>query len=407
MRGLTSRLTIGERIAWYRRRRGLSQQALADFVGRTPDWLSKIENGRIELDRLSVLKRLAEVLDVALGDLLAEPSLMEWTADSGRSTVPALRSVLMDYRQVTELAQHRPLGEPEPLDNLKRDVEDVWAAYQDSRFGYVTHRLVNRLPVFKLAVHSYDGAEQRTASGRLALLYHVAASTLTKLGEADLAWTASDRGIEAAQRSENPVVIGSLLRSVAHSLLSTGAYAEAVRLTHDAEDFFEPHLAKPSHTMLSVYGTHLLAGSMAAARNDDRETAREFLDAADSAAGRLGQDRNKMWTAFGPTNVAIHRVSTAMELGDVQIAVDIGPTLDTTSVPTERRVRHALEVSRALSTTNKRDEAIATVLAAEKLAPEQVRYHFLSRHLVQTWIRTGRGKPSHHLTGLAQRLNVA
>jgi transcriptional regulator with XRE-family HTH domain len=406
MRGMTTNLTIGERIAWYRRRRGMSQEVLANFVGRTADWLSKIENGRIELDRLSVLKTLAQALDVALGDLIGEPSLMEWTPDSGRATVPALRSVLMDYRQVTDLASHQPLGEPASLDQLKGEVEDTWNAYQDSRFGYVTHRLVTLIPEFKIAAHAYDGDEQRLACGRLALLYQVAASTLTKLGEADLAWNASDRGIEAAQRSENPVVIGSLLRSVAHSLLSTGAYAEAIQLTRDAATFYETHLAKASETMLSVYGAHMLAGSMAAARNDDRATVRDFLDAAENASRRLGRDRNKLWTAFGPTNVAIHKVSTAMELGDVQIAIGLGPGLDTSAVPTERRVRHALEVSRALSSSNKRDEALATVLDAEQLAPEQVRYHFLSRHLVQTWIRSQRGKPGHQLAGLAHRLNV-
>src|SRR4051794_37571388 len=106
MRGMTTALTIGERIAWYRRRRGMSQEVLAGFVGRTADWLSKIENGRIELDRLSVLRHLATALDVSLGDLIGEPSLMEWNHETGRATVPALRSVLMDYRQVTDVARH-------------------------------------------------------------------------------------------------------------------------------------------------------------------------------------------------------------------------------------------------------------------------------------------------------------
>ncbi|MFC7480306.1 multiprotein-bridging factor 1 family protein [Luedemannella flava] len=53
MRGMTNTLTIGERVAWYRRRRGMSQDVLAGLVGRTVDWLSKVENDRIELDRLS------------------------------------------------------------------------------------------------------------------------------------------------------------------------------------------------------------------------------------------------------------------------------------------------------------------------------------------------------------------
>ncbi|GAA4942933.1 hypothetical protein GCM10023238_06030 [Streptomyces heliomycini] len=71
MRGMTQNLTIGERVAWYRRRRGLSQEVLAGLVGRTTDWLSKAENNRIELDRLSVITSLADALDISLGDLLA------------------------------------------------------------------------------------------------------------------------------------------------------------------------------------------------------------------------------------------------------------------------------------------------------------------------------------------------
>jgi hypothetical protein len=96
-----------------------------------------------------------------------------------------------------------------------------------------------------------------------------------------------------------------------------------------------------------------------------------------------------------------------MELGDVQVAVDIGPRLDTSRMPTERQVRHALEVARALTAWNRTDQALATVLAAEQLAPEQVRYHFLSRQLVLNWIRNQRGKPSLELTQLARRLRVA
>ncbi|WP_260463341.1 helix-turn-helix domain-containing protein, partial [Streptomyces sp. TRM72054] len=59
---MTENLTIGERVAWYRRRRGLSQEVLAGLVGRTTDWLSKAENNRIELDRVSVITSLAEAL---------------------------------------------------------------------------------------------------------------------------------------------------------------------------------------------------------------------------------------------------------------------------------------------------------------------------------------------------------
>lgn len=48
-------------------------------------------DNKIELDRLSVIRRIADALDVTIGDLVAEPTLLDWTADSGVRTVPALR----------------------------------------------------------------------------------------------------------------------------------------------------------------------------------------------------------------------------------------------------------------------------------------------------------------------------
>lgn len=55
---------IGQRIAAYRRRRGLSQAALAGLVGRSESWLSQVERGIRSVDRLSVLLDMARVLHV-------------------------------------------------------------------------------------------------------------------------------------------------------------------------------------------------------------------------------------------------------------------------------------------------------------------------------------------------------
>lgn len=131
-----------------------------------------------------------------------------------------------------------------------------------------------------------------------------------------------------------------------------------------------------------------------------------FLKDADEAACRLGHDGNHFWTAFGPTNVTMHRVTTSMDLGDVQVAVDLGLHLDTSRMPIERQVRHAMETARALSAWNRADQALTVLLDAEQTAPEQVRHHCISRQLVQTWIRRGRGKPGHQLAALAQRVHV-
>jgi hypothetical protein len=47
-------------------------------------------------------------------------------------------------------------------------------------------------------------------------------------------------------------VIGSLFRSVTHSLLSNGRYAEAVQLTQDAASYLQPGLAKATPGYLSL-----------------------------------------------------------------------------------------------------------------------------------------------------------
>jgi transcriptional regulator with XRE-family HTH domain len=406
MRGMTENLTIGERVAWYRRRRGLSQEVLAGLVGRSADWLQKAENNRIELDRLSVIRLLAEVLDVSIGDLIGEPTLLDWTADSRSQTVPALRAVLMDYSQLSPLLAEDQASDPLPLDRLARRVGDVFEAYQQSRFGYVSAQAPGLLQSAVLAARAADGDTAGRAHELLALSYQAAASVLTKLGEADLAWIAAERGLTAAQRTENQVVLGSLFRSVAHTLLSTGRFQPAAQLVDRAAAVLSPGLGDADGEMLSVYGSLFLAGAMAASRAADRPTTRAFLIEAEQSARRLGRDANYLWTAFGPTNVAIHQVNTAMELGDVQIALDIGPALDTSGLPTERRVRHALELARAYSARNRRDEGLAVVLDAERLAPEQVRHHYISRQLVLTWMRQQRGRPRIELAGLAARLRL-
>ncbi len=406
MRGMTQQLTIGERVAWYRHRRGMSQEVLAGLVGRTADWLGKAENNRIELDRLSVIRAMAHALDVSIADLIGEPTLLEWSTDSGRRTVPALREALMDYRQLTPLLGAPTDGEPPALAALRSDVSEVWDAYQGSQYGFATRQLPLILSDALLAVRAYAGEEREEANALLALTYQGAAMVLGKLGENELAWMAADRGLAAAQQSGNNVIVGSLFRSVTHCLLSTGRYETAVQLVSDAAGFLESGLGEATPAYLSVYGTLFLTGSMAAARAEDRATTQAFLREADAMASRLGADGNHMWTAFGPTNVAIHKVATAGELGDFQVAAELGPQVDTSGLPVERRVRHNLEVARALSAWNRTDDALSMVLDAEEMAPEQVRHHYMSREIVLGWVRGTRGRPTRPVADLAERLRV-
>lgn len=400
---MTQDLTIGERVAWYRRRRGMSQGVLAGLIGRTEDWMGKVENNRIPLDRLSVIRLLADALDVSLGDLIGEPTLLDWSSDSGTCTVPALREALMDYGNLVHvLRRSDDEGAPHEVAAVQRELRTVFEAYQASRYGLAA----GRLPGLLTAAMAIARTNAENGNRLLALSYQAAASVATKLGETDLAWNAAERGLAAAQHTEDPVIVGSLLRSVAFAVMATGRVRPAVDLVDAGTSYLDQYLNDPSEELLSVYGTLLLVGSMAAARDERRDTVQAFLAEADRAAARLGGDRNRLWTAFGPTNVAIHRVSTAMELGDVQVALRLGPTVDTSALPLERQIRHKLELARALNLAGRQADSVSAVLTAERAAPEQVRHHYLSRQLVLTWMRNSQGTPSFALQGLARRMRI-
>jgi tetratricopeptide (TPR) repeat protein len=294
---------------------------------------------------------------------------------------------------------------------LKAQIGDAWSACQDSRYAGATRLPPPVIEAARNAVSGRTGEDEATAHGLLAMAYQGAAMVLTKVGESDLAWLAADRGLSAANQSDNLLISGSLYRSVAHCLLATAQFDArrldaSVGVVNNAATFFAAATddSNPSH--LSIYGTLHLVSSMAAARAGDRTTANKYLAEAEKAAQRLGYDGNHWWTSFGPTTVAMHRVSAALELGDVDSALARGSRLDTSSLPIERRVRHKLDLARAHLECGHREEAVDLLLDADELAPEQVGSHYIARSLVTAWIKMGREGASRSVADLAQRLQI-
>jgi transcriptional regulator with XRE-family HTH domain len=101
VRGAGDDLTIGQRIAFYRVRRSLTQRQLADLLGRSEEWVSSIERGRRELRRVDRIAEVAAALRVTLSDLLGQPVLAE--DDAGGDDIPAIRDALMSPRRLSRL----------------------------------------------------------------------------------------------------------------------------------------------------------------------------------------------------------------------------------------------------------------------------------------------------------------
>ncbi|MDE3725279.1 helix-turn-helix transcriptional regulator [Nocardiopsis sp. N85] len=398
----------GQRVAWYRIRRGVSQEVLAGLVGRTADWLGKIENDRAPLDRLSVIRSLADALDVSVIDLIGDTREDRDACQRSRQ-VEAVRSVLMDYRYgVARFSLDQRDERPPELRFLRQEVETVMDAYQASNYQRVLRRLPDLLARTHAAERSYTGERRKTAQALLALASQSCAMVLTKLGETDLAWIATERGLNAAFDCGDPAVQGSLMRSGVHSLHSRGQYQTAISMADDAASYLRGAQCRHTRTprMLSVYGTLLLPAAVAAARSGDRATANAYLEEAGKIAGRLGRDANHLWTAFGPTNVALHRVTIAGSSDDPYAVLRLGSGIDTAGLPTERRVRHLFELAQAMTAVNRISSAVERLLEAEGLSIFHVHHHMMSHQIVVRLMRTKDGRRDRRLAALAHRMGV-
>ncbi len=169
-------------------------------------------------------------------------------------------------------------------------------------------------------------AERRQAWTVSAITHHLAATALSKVGEADLSWIAAERAMSAADQSDDVLVLASTARAATHALLAVGRFDDAVEMGDAAASWLAERLAEGDPVALSLLGMLHLRSAIAAARRQDRAATTELLDKADDAARRLGVGVVDVWhTGFGPANVEIHRLSAALDLGDAAWVADRGP----------------------------------------------------------------------------------
>jgi transcriptional regulator with XRE-family HTH domain len=399
-------MTIGERIAFYRQRRDLTQAVLAGMVGRTEDWLSKIERGERQAQRIDILVDLARELRVTLGDLVGEPTLAE--DDERNDNVPAIRDALMTPRRLSRILyrDNREDGEVPPIPWAQRHVELAWRDYQEGRVGRVVALLPELIAMSQRLEDSPGEGEQRRQSWAIsARTHHLAATTLSKVGEADLGWIAAERAMSAADQSDDPLVLASAARAATHAMLANGRYDDALDLGLTAGGWLREQVADRDPEALSLFGMLNLRTAVAAARNRDRQTAGDLLRRATDAAQKLGIDANYWQTSFGPTNVELHRLSAALDLGDVSYVVE-HDNIDAAHLPAERRVVHLIDMARALTYRGRHDdEALDRLLDAEREAPTLVRLNTSARETIKALLRRApaSGGRSSELRGLAER----
>ncbi len=254
------------------------------------------------------------------------------------------------------------------------------------------------------AVASESGDALIEAETILSLGYQVTASMLWKLKEPDLAWLAAERGLMLAERSGDSLLISDAARRVAHGLMATDHHGSALNLIRADMSRLDEGLGLASPAYLSVYGMLPLMGAVIAGRGGKPSDARDLLAEGAQVGRRVGQDLNEHWTAFGPTNVAVHQTSVFVDLGEGTLAIEAAETVSPeglASLPRERRASHVLDVARGYALCGRREQAVENLTTADRLASEEIRCRPVARELIGDLLTAWPAQPPATLRHLA------
>lgn len=363
----------GQRIARARRRRGLSQAAVAGLVGRSESWLSQIERGKRGIDSHAVLTRLAGVLRVDIDDLTGS---VPGGVPRAYPLAALIERAMIGYDSLDVSIACEGAGRRDDLDYLQLAAQTAYREYQATRYEQAGRRLTRLIR----DVETASRTASYTAAGpcRLrALVYDTTAALLSRVGEHALAWTAADRAMAAAEISGDPLLAAAGAWRLSYVLIGRSHPQEGLELAVTAAHSVQRGMQSPSPAQLSIYGALYLAAATAAAAIYDQAATRGFLAQAQAAAELLGADANMLGTAFGPANVAIHTMSAALRFGDGRTAVQVGEALDGASLPPGligRRAQVYLDLARGYAIRRHDAAAVNMLLAAEKLSPQLVRF---------------------------------
>ncbi|MGL5864547.1 MAG: helix-turn-helix domain-containing protein [Dermatophilaceae bacterium] len=386
--------SLGERLRFRRLAVGRTQPVIAGLAGITVDYLYQLERGK-KVPALPVLIALAAALETPVSDLLGprEAPSAPVRADGGSALHRAMSSSIT--------APH--VGD---ATQLRSAVEGAWRVWQSSPHRY--SRVGKVLPDLVVAVEAWrctaaTSSERRAADRLAADLYGLTRSVAKRSGRLDLAAIAADRGWSAAESADDPLRMAAARWNQAHSALATGSPAMAEEIAmRTAAEVESCSGAAPA----AVRGSLLLVASVAAARQGSVWTARDRVRSAGSAADTVGET-NTLWTAFGPTSVAMHATGIEFDAGETSIAASIAATVRREQCPSiERRVAFLLEQARSQQRADNLDAALGLLDLAATEAPEDAQRRPVVREVLREVMTRGGRSVAVRAAGLATRIGV-
>lgn len=388
---------LGRKIASYRGRRCLSQRDLALLVGRSESWVSQVERGVRQIDRMSVLRSVATALHAPLSELVADTPLAEPFVYH-HDQPSCLRMML------SEGPRFRPAeAVPDGADGaLADEARLAWGLAPEARYEELPELLVSLLPRLEAAAAA-DGLAR--AGSTLAKTYFVCATALSRQHDPNSAWLAADRGIAAAERSGDRARMAEGAVYLAEVFLDGGRHAQAEYVADNAIQRILEHAESQCDARVGAIMALLwLRLAVVAAKRGEPAECRAAIDRATRLVP-AEVDGDDGYLRARPSDVQLCLVRTAVELGSPERALRAAAAVPATQLSRAQTVDLKFDLARAYLQRQDTSGALRAILEAEHVAPRYVRNHPWTRSTMRYLLREARAVgPS--LAGLARRCNL-
>ncbi|MET8827342.1 helix-turn-helix transcriptional regulator [Streptomyces sp. NPDC004610] len=370
----------GDHFRELRRRRGFTQERLAERAGVSLGVVKKLERGGTA--RLPTYHALARALGVRTSALFdpAGPHASTRGDDDNIDLMP-LRQALAPAVSCTGRLPVRAdrFGEPD-LPNLQATAREVGVAYHQDRYDEVADLLPGLVHAAHDAVRHFDnGPEQTTALGVRSDVLQMAGRYLTQVRAYDLAHTALRDAIADAMKINDMGAVAAAVYQQGWLLMRQGRLDEAEQVSVVTADAIEPRISRATRQGLGAWGKLLVHASAAAARNNRPREAREILRLGRTAGAALGGGQVlavSSWGTFDWRTVAFQGIENQLvaQRPDRVIALSERMPAPTDTKGRLFQRRHLLDVAQANVMLHRPDDATDILWSLMDETPEWLRH---------------------------------
>ncbi|MFI6471508.1 helix-turn-helix domain-containing protein [Streptomyces sp. NPDC050516] len=400
---------IGRRVRRARLRLGMPQADLATALGKTQGWVSKMERGLIELDRVGLLNLVAAELHVHPNDLIGRPYASSPAENQWQMSASSIMRELRRY----DLA---PVfdGTPRASGDLWREMTRLHRLRDAAANVAILRVLPDLLREARALAELSAGHEREEAYAIYAVACKFAHTAAHSLGHPELIAMAAERAAWSARLSGDPVMPALADWMRVWDMWATADWDDSLTLSDKAIAGVQRDYERGDPLAVRMWGTLQLRAAVSAARGGRAAETEERIGHAKAAADRLSDyqgppvyDRHSV--TFSPGNVQIHAISVALEMGDQTKALAInrrtGPDV-VAALPHSRQGHHHMDLARAWLWDGSRDRALGELETAERIAPQLVRNHPVARSTLRSIVYAERIATREKLRRMSDRFHL-